>query len=156
MNYWNNLVPRERLLLASAGTLLLVAALFFFAVRPVLQAKASGSIAQSSALQDYENLQANVSGLSATSTASIGTKPLTRNAVIQGVGTRNLELSRIQPEAGGAFKIWFDQATSQQVFGFVSDMTGNHAAVVAAVQLSRKKDGTVSATLTIRPVGGAT
>ncbi|NNE58598.1 MAG: hypothetical protein HKN36_10860 [Hellea sp.] len=155
MNYWNNLVPRERLLLVSAGTLILVAALFFFAIRPVMKAKASGAVAQVSALQDYENLRANIAGLSGKSATNIGTKPLTRNAVIQGVDKRKLELSRIQPETGGAFKIWFDQASSKQVFGFISDITGDHAAIVSAVQLSRKKDGTVSATLTFRPTGGA-
>lgn len=152
MNYWNNLDARERLLLLVAGALIVVLAIFFLGVRPVLSAKTKAETAQSTALRDLEILQTNLPKLSGAS-AVAGTQPLDRNSVIQSVQINNLELSRIQPENNGALKLWFDEATTPQLYKFISDVTGTYAATVSSVQITRKNNGKVGATLTFTPAG---
>lgn len=150
MNFWQNLSGRERMLLGLAAALFALLAAYFLCVRPVLAAKAKAEIAQTTALRDLESLQTNLPKLGGSSTKT-GTEPFNRNSVIQIIQLNDLELTRLQPENNGAIKLWFNEATTAQIYKFVADITGKHAAKVTNVQISRKKNGQVSATVTISP-----
>jgi len=152
MSFWQNLSSRERMLLGGAAALVAILAIFFLGVRPVLNAKANAETAQTAALRDLEILQTNLPKLSGVS-ASTGSQPFNRNAVMQNVQANSLELTRIQPESDGALKLWFDEATTPQLYKFMADVTGNYAAKITSVQISRKNNGKVSATLTLSPSG---
>jgi len=152
MSFWQNLSGRERMLLGVAAALLAILATYFLGVRPVLSAKAKAEMAQTTALRDLESLQNNLPKLSGT-TATTGTTPFNRNNVIQLIQLNDLELARLQPENNGAIKLWFNEATTAQIYKLVADVTEQYAAKITSVQISRKSNGLVSATITISATG---
>lgn len=153
MNYWRNLSDRERWLLGAMISLLLIAAIFFLAIRPVLQSKTRAERAQESAQTDLRLVQDNLALLSGGATSTTGTQPIDRNGIYRMAQSNGMEMSKFQPEREGAMKITFDQVTSAQVFKFVLDTTSTYAATVSAAQITRKKDGRVNVTITFRPLG---
>jgi len=152
MTYWNNLSGRERLLLGSALGLILILAIVFLLIRPVLSSKDSAERAQSNALRDLQTVQQGLPSLTGQAGVKTGTQPFNRNAVIQNVNRSGLELTRVQPESDGALKIWFEEAPAPQILKFLSDMQSAYAVKISDVQLTRKDGGTVSATITLKPV----
>jgi len=150
MKFWNGLDARERLLITIAGCLVLILAIWFLGVRPIMSAKSNAQTAQSMALRDLEIVQTNVSKLSSGSSVVSGTQPFDRNAVIQIAKTNNLNISRVQPENNGSLKVWFDEASSRQVFKFMSELTSEYAAQIAGVQMTRKDSGSINATITLK------
>lgn len=153
MNYWNNLAPRERWLLGGAVSLLLIMGLFFLVVNPILNSKTRAERAQESAQSDLVLIQKNLPLLSGGSSAVTGTETIDRNGIYTTAQSNGLEMSRFQPERDGAAKVWIEEATSAQVFKFVSDITSRYAATVSAAQITRKEDGKVNVTITFRPLG---
>ncbi len=151
MNFWQNLAPRERLLIGIAAGLLAILALWFLAVRPVMTAHENAKTAQELALADLEIVQKGAVKLGGT---SIGNRqPFDRNAVIRTAQTQSLNLSRVQPENDGALKVWFEDAGSAQLYKFLSDITSGYAAEITNAQISRKNNGTVNAAITLKPIG---
>jgi len=118
MNYWNNLEARERWLVGSALSLVLILAMVFLVIRPILDSVA---------------------------------KAEDRNSLYQTAQANNLEMTRLNPEADGAMKVWFEETSSQQVYKFIDDTTSKYAAIVSSAQFTRKKGGKVSVVLTFRP-----
>lgn len=153
MNYWNNLAPRERWLLGSAVSLLLVMAILFLVVRPILDSKTKAERAQESAQSELALVQKNLSLLSGGGAVSTGTQPIDRNAIYQTAQSNGLEMSRFQPERDGAMKVWIEEASSPQIFKFISDTTSTYAATVSAAQITRKDGGKINVTITFRPLG---
>ncbi len=153
MSFWNGLDARERLLITIAGILLGVLALWFLGIRPVINAKADAKTAQTTALRDLEIVKSGLPKLGG-GTASTGTQAFDRNAVIRTAESAGLNLSRVQPENGGALKIWFDEASTSQIYKFLTDLTATYAVSVSSAQMTRKSSGTVNTTITLQPVGG--
>ena len=153
MSFWNNLEPRERLLLGGAATLFIIIGVFLLGIRPILSAKANATDSHNTAMRQLETLQAKLPAITQNAQSNRGTQAFNRNAVLQTVRGRSLDLSRIEPVGEGGLKIWFDEATSVQVFGFLNDLTSTYAAKVTSVQMSRKANGLISATLTIQSTG---
>lgn len=152
-DYWNNLAQRERQLLGALGAIVLFVCIFFLGVRPVLGAQDSAKRAQEYAQKDLETVKKGIPYLTGGTTTSSGDQPFNRNAVMQMVQSNGLEMSRIQPESNGALKLWFENASSPKVFKFISDTTTRYAAVVTSVQMTRKNNGLINVTLTLRPAG---
>jgi len=152
MNFWHKLSMREQRLLGAAGVLLLIAAIIFLGIRPVLNAKSDAQRAQISAQKDLVTVRQGVQLLGGASTSSTGTQTFDRNAVLQMVQANGLTMSRIQPESSGALKLWFEEATSAKVFKFISDTVSTYAATVSSVQITRKQNGLINVTITLRPL----
>ena len=153
MDYWRNLSGRERSLLGAMLALLLIFAIFFLGIRPVMASKTKAERAQINAQSDLKLVQDNLSLLSGAATSTTGTQPINRNGIYQMAQANGMEMSRFQPERGGAMKVTFDQVSSRQVFKFVSDTTATYAATVSAAQITRKDNGKVNVTITFRPLG---
>lgn len=152
-DYWNNLALRERQLLGTLGAVAFFVCVFFLGVRPILNAKDNAIRAQEFAQRDLQTVQKGIPYLTGGTSTSSGGQPFNRNAVMQMVQSNGLEMSRIQPENNGALKLWFEDASSPKVFKFISDTTTRYAAVVTSVQMTRKNNGLINVTLTLRPAG---
>lgn len=150
MNYWNNLEARERWLVGSALSLVLILAMVFLVIRPILDSVAKAERAQFNAQSDLALIKKHQSLLSGKSTGT-GTLKMDRNSLYQTAQANNLEMTRLNPEADGAMKVWFEETSSQQVYKFIDDTTSKYAAIVSSAQFTRKKGGKVSVVLTFRP-----
>ncbi len=150
MNYWNNLDVRERWLVGTALGLVLMLAVVFLLVRPIMENKTKAERAQVNAQSDLALIQKHKGLLSGKSTGS-GTLKMDRNSLFQTAQANSLEMTRLNPEADGAMKVWFEESSSQQVYKFIVDTTSKYAATVSSAQFTRKKDGKVSVVLTFRP-----
>lgn len=153
-DYWKNLAPREQKLLGLLGVVAPIVLVFFLGVRPVMNAKASAERSQEVAQRDLQAVQKGIPFLTGgDSSAATGTQPFDRAAVMQMVQRNGLEMSRIQPENNGSLKLWFEDTTSPRIFKFISDTTSTYAAVVSSAQITRKNDGLINVTITLRPTG---
>lgn len=153
MDYWKNLSGRERWLMGIMISLLLIMAVVFLAVRPVLQSKIKAERAQTSAQSDLQLVKQNLSLLSGGATSTTGTQPIDRNGIYRMAQSNGLQMNKFQPERDGAMKVTFDDVSSQQVFKFVVDTTATYATTVSAAQITRKDEGKVNVTITFRPLG---
>ena len=151
MNFWNRLDGRERLLISIAGFLVAILALWFLGIRPIMSAKANALNAQTMAIRDLEIVQTNLPKLSGKSASATGTQTFDRSAVLRLAKANQLTVSRVQPENNGSLKFWFEDAPSTQIFKLMSELSSDYAVTIGAVQMSRKDNGTVSATLTLEP-----
>ncbi len=150
MSFWNRLDARERLLITVAGCLLIILAIWFLGVRPIMAAKQNAQLAQSTALRNLEIVQTNIPKLSSSVSKTTGTQPFDRNAVIQIAKANGLNISRVQPENNGSLKVWFDETSSNQIFKFISELTSEYSVQVSGVQMTRKESGTINTTLTLK------
>jgi len=78
MDYWKNLSDRERYLLGAMMALLLIFAIFFLGIRPVMASKTKAERAQVNAQSDLKLVQDNFSLLSGGATSTTGTQPIDR------------------------------------------------------------------------------
>jgi len=150
MSYWNNLEARERWLVGTALGLVLILAMVFLLIRPIMDGKSKAERAQINAQSDLALIQKHRSLLSGKTT-STGTLKMDRNSLFQTARANNLEMTKLNPESDGAIKVWFEESSSQQVYKFIVDTTSQYAAVVSSAQFTRKKNGKVSVVLTFRP-----
>lgn len=152
LDAYHALEPREKLLVRVAGVMLGLFFLWQFIISPVMDARQNAAQRQANALRDYAIVE---SGLPAVTTSRFrgNRDPFSRLAVSQTAQAAQLTISRLEPVDGGAFKIWFEDVPSPQVFGFMQAVSTGYAVELSKVQINRGKNGQVNAQITLSPEG---
>jgi len=140
--------PRERvLLLILAGLLLLFAAWFALS----RESGPNGSTALEAAQTDREFWLRAAPKLNAGA-ASGSRAEFTRGAMIEAARKRGVDLSRVQPQAGGGLTVWVEDAATQSFYAVIQDLVTNYAVDVDTALITAAPAGGVNAQLTLTPI----
>ena len=148
MTWFNSREPRERVLLLILAGLLIVFAAWFVLTR---ESGPNGSTALEAAQTDREFwLRASPKLNAGTAT---GTKSeFTRGALIDAARKRSVDLSRVQPNAGGGLTLWVEDAATPAFYGVIQDLVTNYAVNVESALITAASSGGVNAQLTLTPL----
>lgn len=149
MNYFKSRNPREQALILGMLALLFLFCLWQFVIAPISAMKTDSARARAAALRDYAIVTSGAPQIAAASASVSGTQAFNREAIVAAAAGQELTISRLQNEAGGSLKVWFEDVSSAQVYGFLSALTGDYAASIEGVQISRRNEGKVSAQITL-------
>ena len=82
-----------------------------------------------------------------------GTKcEFTRDALIDAARKRSVDLSRVQPNAGGGLTLWVEDAATPAFYGVIQDLVTNYAVNVESALITAASSGGVNAQLTLTPL----
>ncbi len=148
---FENLAPRERVLVLLAGVLVLLFILWQFILSPVLDGRASANRALETAKRDYQIVSNGVHKLPAQNGGQTKTA-FTQNDIIEAARRANITISRMQPSDDGAVEIWLDDSPTLSIYSFLSDFDTRFNARTMKAQMTRREDGTVAAQFIFSPV----
>jgi type II secretory pathway component PulM len=149
MSFLKTRTSRERGLIAVAAGVLLLLGAWQFVVSPVLSARSNAERMQNAALRDFVIVRDGASAIGGVSRAAGTRKMFDRSAIISVARSANLQISRVQPESDTVIKVWFEDASSQSVFQFLSTLEQGYAVKISRVQINRRDSGGVSAQIAL-------
>lgn len=148
MTWFKSREPRERILLLILAALLVLFTAWFALTR---ESGPNGSDALEAAQTDREFWLRASPKLNAGAGSGAKTE-FTRGALIEAARKRGVDLSRVQPNAGGGLTLWVEDAATPAVYGIIQDMVTNYAVEVESVLMTAAPSGGVNAQLTLTPL----
>ncbi len=143
MQWWQDRTGRERLLIAGAGGLCAILALYQFVYVPVLAYRDSAyrSYLQAEALmQDVAAGAAQANALKqVTARRSASDEPL-RVTVTTSAHRAGVSITRLEPDANGGLSVWVEEADARVIQGWIADLQGDHGITVEKATI-RRHDG---------------
>lgn len=134
--------------------LVLIFGIWQFAINPVLSAKANALETQAKAQRDLSIVQNGLPRLALSkATSNTAADPFNRRAVINTARQTNIAISRVQPEANNAMKVWFEDTSSQTLYAFLTNISRDYKVEISRVSINRRDEGVVSTQVTLVPVG---
>ena len=154
MNYFKSRSPREQVLILVMLGLILIFAIWQFAVTPVLTVKSNAQNNQAKAQRDLSIVQNGLPKLTlAKGAPNNAAKPFNRRAVIDTARQVNIAISRVQPESNAALKVWFEDTSSQTLYSFLTTLSREYHVDISRVNINRRDNGVVSAQITLVSIG---
>jgi type II secretory pathway component PulM len=148
MTWFNAREPRERILLMILAGLLVVFVAWFALSR---DRGPSGSTALEAAQADREFWLRAAPKLN-TGAATGSREAFTRGALIEASRKRGVELSRVQPQAGGGLTVWVEDTVTPSFYAVVQDLVTQYAVEVQSAVISSAPSGGINAQLTLTPL----
>ncbi|MEP4051132.1 MAG: type II secretion system protein GspM [Litorimonas sp.] len=148
MTWFNSREPRERVLLLILAGLLIVFAAWFVMSR---DRGPDGSTALEAAQTDREFWLRAAPKLN-SNTATGARAEFTRGALIEAARKRGVDLSRVQPQAGGGLTLWVEDASTPAFYAIIQDLVSNYAVDVDTALITAAASGGVNAQLTLTPI----
>lgn len=148
MTWFNSREPRERVLLLILAGLLIVFAAWFAMSR---DSGPDGSTALEAAQTDREFWLRAAPKLN-SNTATGSRAQFTRGALIDAARKRGVDLSRVQPQAGGGLTLWVEDASTPAFYAIIQDLVTNYAVDVDTALITAAASGGVNAQLTLTPI----
>lgn len=150
MTAWlGNLNARERLLVMTAGLLLLFVVGWFLLVRPAINGQTAAENARASAMRDLDAVQ---SYLKAGGSSGASSKAdFNRPALVAAAQRAGLSISRVQPDSGGGLRVWFEDVPAMSVYACLNELTSGYNVRVTSAQITRRSSGAVSAQILLTP-----
>jgi len=130
--YWQKLTEREKLLVSSAGALVLVTVAYFIAIRPLVAYHTESARAYSSAYTQFQTVRSYASQIQAVAVEADNNKALQqpinlRVAVSNTARASGVAISRLQPSEDGRLTIWAEQIQSPQLFLWLDTLSKAHS-----------------------------
>ena len=154
MAWWDTREPREKLLIALAGLLLVVAVLQQALVHPLLAAHAEARGKHDRAVQVLDIVASNSQAIEARRMSSVAspvqptlTGDALRAALTALAAQRGLDVSRLQTTSGGGFSISMETVDPQQFFEWLSEAEALFGADVQNAVVNSASDGQVRVTI---------
>lgn len=148
MGWFNSREPRERILLLILAALLVVFAGWFALSR---DRGPNGATALEAAQADRAFWLRAAPKLNGGPVAG-SREVFTRGALIDAARKRGVELSRVQPQAGGGLTVWVEDAVTTSFYAVVRDLVANYDVEVDSALISAAPAGGVNAQLTLTPL----
>ena len=148
MTWFNAREPRERVLLLILAGLLVIFIAWFSLTR---EGGPGGASALEAAQTDREFWLRAAPKLNA-STSNGAKSEFTRGALIDAARKRSMELSRVQPNAGGGLTLWVEDASSPTFYAVIQELVANYAVNVESALITAAPSGGVNAQLTLTPL----
>jgi len=148
MAWFNSREPRERILLMILAGLLVVFIAWFALTR---ESGPDGATALEAAQTDREFWLRAAPRLGAT--ANAGTRnDFTRGALIEVARKRSVDLSRVQPQAGGGLTVWVEDAPTPAFYKVIEDLVTGYNVDVDTALITAAPNGGLNAQLTFTPL----
>ena len=148
MTWFKSREPRERVLLLILAGLLAIFVAWFALTR---ERGPDGSTALEAAQTDREFWLRAGPKLNASTTTGARAE-FTRGALIDAARKRGMDLSRVQPQAGGGLTVWVEDASTPAFYGVIQDLVTNYAVDVDNALITAAPSGGVNAQLTLTPL----
>lgn len=148
MTWFNSREPRERVLLLILAALLVVFIAWFALTR---ESGPDGSDALEAAQTDREFWLRAAPRLETEGTSGERAE-FTRGALIEAARKRGVDLSRVQPQAGGGLTLWVEDASTPAFYAVIQDMVTVYAVDVQSALITAAPSGGVNAQLTFTPL----
>ena len=154
MDKFNELTPREKLMVIIMGVLIILFVAWQFILSPLLNYHGDALNQQVKAQKDRAYIERNISRLGQSSAA--GEKiDFSREALLRLSRDAGIErLNRIQPQPNGDLKIWIDDVTGPVLFQFLTRVERTHRTNITNTQITRKDTDFVSAQISFSMPSG--
>ncbi len=144
---WDERELYEKTIMAALGVVIVLAALFLIAVKPVLTAHNTAEAQATKAVRDYEIVSRAVPQLGQGS-ASAGV-PFNRAALISAAQRQDIRLSRINPD-NDALTVWIDDVETVKLYQLINTLMTQNGAELSRASITTDNNGLLSAQLTLK------
>lgn len=126
-DYWHTLTAREQLMIAAAGALAVLVALYFLLLRPLQAYQMESERTLVAATNTLSTVQMRVAQLKATEQAASdanarGESVSLRVAVSRAARGAGVSISRLQPSDDGTLTVWVDSAQSTTLYQWLQTL----------------------------------
>lgn len=149
MGWFNSREPRERVLLMILAVLLIISVGWFAMTR---EAGPDPDVQLSDAQIDRELWLRAAPRLSVGSGGDVTRAPFTRGAIINLARSRDIALTRVQPQNDGSLTVWIDDVGTGPLFGLMQSVTRDYAVDLQSVMINRTPRGGLNAQFTLMPL----
>jgi type II secretory pathway component PulM len=144
---WDERELYEKIIMAALGAAIVLAALFFIAVKPVLTSHKTAEAQASKAVRDYEIVSRALPQLGqGTTRPSI---PFSRAALISAAQREDIRLSRINPDAE-SLTVWIDDVETVKLYRLINTLMTQNGAELSRASITADNNGLLSAQLTLK------
>lgn len=158
--WWNNMAPRERLLILVAGVLTVIVIGWQFVLAPSLSARAEASTRLQEADRTLSRIQESYILQRALGAASpSNARPTSANiedfkaSVTESAAGLGLAISRLQGNDSNNVRLVFEDADPRLVFRWLEDIQANYSSQVTRFNMEQAGSGLVRVTVDIVPGG---
>ena len=144
---WDERELYEKVVMAALGLAIILAALFLFAVKPVLSAHNTAEAQASKAVRDYEIVSRALPQLG-QGPASAGA-PFNRAALISAAQRQDIRLSRINPD-NDTLTVWIDDVETVKLYRLINTLMTQNGAELSRASITADDNGLLSAQLTLK------
>jgi len=144
---WDERELYEKIIMAALGAAIVLAALFLFAIKPVLSAHSTAEAQASKAVRDYEIVSRALPQLG-QGPASAGA-PFNRAALISAAQRQDIRLSRINPD-NDALTVWIDDVETAKLYRLINTLMTQNGAELSRASITADDNGLLSAQLTLK------
>lgn len=141
--------PRERVLLTILAALIVLFMVWFALTR---QGSGPDGASALEAAQTDREFWLRAAPKVNTGLQTGGRQDFTRGALIEVARKRGVDLSRVQPQAGGGLTIWVEDAATPSFYGVIQELVTNYAVDVETALITAAPNGGVNAQLTLTPI----
>lgn len=145
---WDERETYEKIIMGLLGLGLVLAALWFLAVNPVLNAKSEARLQASKAQRDY-NIVSRALPQLGSSTAKTSGQAFSRTVLIDAARTKNVRLTRVQPD-GANINVWIDDVETGKLYGLINALITQNGAALNRATITAGETGLLSAQLTLQ------
>lgn len=144
---WDERELYEKLVMAGLGAAIVLAALFIFAIKPVLSAHSQAESQAAKAVRDYEIVSRAVPQLGKGPSA--GGAPFNRASLITAAQRQDIRLSRINPD-NNALTVWIDDVETVKLYRLINTLMTQNGAELTRASITADDSGLLSAQLTLK------
>jgi len=145
---WDEREAYEKAIMMALGAAIVLALLWFLAVNPVLSSKAEAQTQSEKALRDYNIVSNALPQLNSGPTSAIG-QPFSRAVLISAARTKNVKLTRVQPD-GQTINVWIDDVDTRKLYSLINALITENGADLSRATITTSDSGLLSAQLTLQ------
>ncbi|MEP3890808.1 MAG: type II secretion system protein GspM [Hellea sp.] len=144
---WDERELYEKIVMVGLAAAMVLAALFIFAIKPVLSAHSQAELQASKAVRDYEIVSRALPQLGQGPSAT-GT-PFNRATLISAAQRQDIRLSRINPD-NDALTVWIDGVETVKLYRLINTLMTQNGAELTRASITADESGLLSAQLTLK------
>jgi len=144
---WDERELYEKVVMAGLGAAIILAALFFIAVKPVLVSHETAQTQATKALRDYEIVSRALPQLGQSGTRP--DIPFSRAALISAAQREDIRLSRINPDAD-SLTVWIDDVETVKLYRLINTLMTQNGAELSRASITADNNGLLSAQITLK------
>jgi len=147
--WWLERSGREQAALAGLGLLVVVLAMFQFAVKPLIAYRLAARADYESAVELLSQVEADARDIQALQTGAALRSDVPARTVVSVVASEQaLAITRVQPLDNGDLDVWLDDVASVALFKWVTALYERHGIAVVRAAVQKNDGGTIRAQIT--------
>lgn len=155
LEIWRARAPREQMLLAVLGVILLAMGYGLFVLSPAHSAARAAKARFAAAAVSLREVEAGLAQLSGVAPALKRAQGGSlRSELARSAQAAGLKVTRLQPDSEGAIAVWLEPAPPAVVFGWIGTLSREEGISVRRLTLSKGEAGQVQTQIAFSPSGG--